>query len=125
MMANNPLTLPRDATVATVLSGLVDAEEYVRRIFERMRNGKFDQVRIGVRSCIERPDYILDEFFKDHEDPDPGQPVPMEAYSGKTHRPVSYARWKDSDNWSRAGMTTAEVQKLLGHIRGWTPRRQE
>ncbi len=114
--------MPGDATVATAFPGLVDAEEYVRRIFKRMRAGKLDQVRIGVRSGVERPDYILDEFLKDHGDPHPGQPVPMEAYNAKTHRPVSYARWEDSDNWSCVGMTTAEVQKLLGDIRDWTPR---
>ena len=120
--SKDPLTLPQDATLATALSGLVGSEEYVRRIFERMRAGKLGQVRIGVRSGVDRPDYILDELFKDADDPGQGQPVPMEAYSGKTHRPVSYARWEDSDNWSHVGMTTAEVQKLLGFIRGWSPK---
>ncbi|MFC3323336.1 hypothetical protein [Mesorhizobium cantuariense] len=85
-----------------------------------MRAAKFDQVRIGVRSGVERPDYILDEFFKVDDDPGEGQPVPMEAYSGKTHRPVSYEKWDDRGNWSTVGTTIAEVQKLLGDIRGWT-----
>ncbi|RWC25956.1 MAG: hypothetical protein EOS70_32635 [Mesorhizobium sp.] len=106
--------------MSTALPGLIDGEEYVRRIFEQMRTGKLDQVRIGVRSGVERPDYILNEFFADDGELGPGQPVPMEAYSGKTHRPVSYARWENADNWSIVGMTTAEVQRLLGEIRGWT-----
>ncbi|BCG83365.1 hypothetical protein [Mesorhizobium sp. 113-3-3] len=112
-------TLPRDSTLATVLPGLVDAEEYVRRIFERMRAGKLDQVRIGIKSGVECPDYLFDEFFKDESDPGPGQPVSMQAYNGKTHRPVSFEKWANSSNWATVGMTTVEVQRLLGDIRGW------
>jgi hypothetical protein len=115
--------LPNDATIATVVDGLAEPEEYVRRVFASMgKRSRLMQVRIGVRSDPEAPDYMLDECTGEPADPtdpnDQGQPVPMEAYNGRTHRELAFAKADDRDNWSNERMTWAQVQALLGRLRG-------
>lgn len=115
-----PPQMPSDATIATLVDRLSNPEEYVRRIFATMRECRYDQVRIGIYSNPAHPDYIFDEFFKDDDDPLPGQAVPMDAYNGRTHRQTSFNKFDNWKQWSRAGMSQKEIQQLLGNIRGFT-----
>lgn len=123
-MTAPPALSPRDATLATLAPGLADPLPFVRRIFGAME--KYHQVRVGICSDPSRPDYMIDEFMGEPDDPadpdDHGQPVPMMAFSGRTHRAVSYGRWENTDNWSSVGMTWYEVQDLLADLQG-RPRR--
>ncbi len=111
--------LPQNATLDTVVDGLAEPEEYVRQVFAHMgRRRDNRQVRIGVQSDVGAPNYMIDEFMGDPEDPDAlGQPVPMEAYNGRTHRELSFSKADDALSWSTVGMTWAEVQQLMGRIR--------
>lgn len=114
-----------DATLAKMASGLADPLPFIRRIFGMME--KYHQVRVGIGSDPTRPDYIIDEFMGEPADPlhpnDHGEPVPMMAFSGRTHRTVSYERWDNADDWSSAGMTWHDVQDLLADLQG-RPRRK-
>lgn len=111
--------LPQTATLATVVDGLAEPEEYVRRIFSQMGKRREDiQVRVSIASDTEAPDYIFDECMGEPADPDDrGHPVPMAAFSGRTHRPLSCAKTDRPLNWSTSAMSWQQVQDLLGRLR--------
>jgi hypothetical protein len=45
--------------------------------------------------------------------------VQIQAFSGKTHRPLNFDRLEDWRRWARSSMSRGEVQNLLGALRGF------
>jgi hypothetical protein len=84
------------------------------------------QVRIKTNSSPTYPDYLVEEFFYDDEDPEhPGQPVIMGLYCGRRHKAYPSSIEHDSYDdreWSRGAMNYLEVQSLIGAITGWQPK---
>ena len=93
-------TLCSDATGERVVAGIVDAEEYVRKIFEQMHSSRFDFVRISIKSDPLRPDYRIEEVF---EGDGIESLVPMDGATGR-HRRLSEAKFMDSTYWSNAAL---------------------
>lgn len=115
-------SLPHTATMESAVEGLAEPEEYVRRVFAQMgkRNANW-QVRIGITSDTEAPDYIFDECVTEPLDPtdpyDHGHPVVMMAFNGRTHRPLSEEKTGRSANWSTNGLSWEQMQALLARVR--------
>ena len=115
-------SLPHNATMESIVEGLAEPEEYVRRVFAQMGKRSANwQVRIGITSDTEAPDYIFDECVTEPLDPtdpyDHGQPVTMAAYNGRTHRPLSFEKTAHTLNWSTIGMSWEQVRELFGRLR--------
>lgn len=114
------LTLSVDATLRTVVDGLADRVEFVRRVLGQMTGfGREVQVRLGVRSNPKYPDYAIEQLFFEDDDPDhPAGSATMNIYNGRTHRDYDFDDNLDaSKNWSTDAMTFAEVQALIWDIR--------
>lgn len=112
-------TMNATPTVQTVCSGLADPISYVRRVLENMwPSGRDSIVRLSIASTTGAPDYLVEEIMLD----DVGNPigsVQIQAFSGKTHRPLNLDRLEDWRRWARSSMSRGEVQNLLGALRGF------
>jgi hypothetical protein len=114
-----PVRSPQ-ATLADVVGSGPAAIEYVRRIFSQMGRPGDMQERVALYGKTEFPDYILDELFEPDLDPDGiGQPQPMLACNGRTHRALTAENRYDYRLWADAPMSWREVQSLLGRLRGF------
>jgi hypothetical protein len=111
--------LPRNATLATVVDGLAEPEEYVRRIFAQM--GKQSEsllVRVSIVTDTEAPDYIFDECMEEPEDPNErGPTMVLAAFNGRTHKMLTDEKTERPQDWSGEAMSWKEVQDLLIGLR--------
>lgn len=112
------LSVPQDATISSIASGLKDPIEYVRRVLERMyelRRMESDiELRIGIRSGKDHPNYMFATWI---EDDDYRQSIPIAAYSGRTHKEMKIndeTFWKD---WSYTASSLEDLKTLLGTLR--------
>lgn len=112
--------LPSDCTFRSISGELKGATEFVRSAFHNMTGCNQDcQVRIALDSNVRFPDYRLEMLIEDEEG---GETIvhaqPIAVFSGRNHK----GTLSDADNlsrpWSSAAMTYAEVQRLLGELRG-------
>lgn len=115
-------SLPYSATIATVVEGLSEPEEYVRGVFSNMgKRSDGRRVRISVKSNTGAPDYIVDEQVEAPLDPDDatelGRSMPIDAFKGSTHKQLTFGKFDDATNWSTEAMTWKQVQELLGTVR--------
>ena len=109
-----------DSTIADVVGGLDKPIEYVRRVLEKLEHCKRvhgdAQVRVGVRSRAECPNYLIEyarEDMKTHKI----TVRPDAAYSGSTHRELAPRHIEDEKNWSPEEMNIPAVAALIGRLR--------
>lgn len=130
--------VPKDATIADVLSELDQPEDYVRQVFGNMtpifRQHGAAVVRIGTTGTGFSPHYRIDpgdgfnaataKFGLDGSEPDADANDYFEAhfvaFDGRNHQ--QRGEWGSGtlmeQNWSEGRMTYDEVKALLGKIRG-------
>jgi len=106
--------LASDETIATVLTKLAKPDEYVAAVFAKLRRVQREQkhnavVRIGITGTGLIPNYLI-EVDGEHG-------VRIEAFDGQTHRQFTDVAI-GSENWSQRYMTYAEMEGLLGQMRG-------
>ncbi|TIN18540.1 MAG: hypothetical protein E5Y31_25955 [Mesorhizobium sp.] len=119
-----PLLRPRSATLEDAVGFTSAGAEYVRRILAQMGKPGDTQVRIALYGDDDHPDYIIDEFFHDEDDPDSeGQPQAMFACNGRTHRLYIADHRYEYELWADTGMGVLAVRKLIGIIRGYDPKK--
>ena len=123
------MTIPDDAIVADVVTQLDNPIEYVRRVLEKLercRRAHGDaQVRIGVRSRAECPNYLIEYILEDRKSREKSVFADA-AYSGSTHRELAPKHIEDTQNWSREEMNVTAVSALIGRLRKpSTPRSYE
>jgi hypothetical protein len=113
-------TLPDDTIIADVVVQLDNPIEYVRRVLEKLercRRAKGDaQVRIGVRSRAECPNYLIEYIVEDKKSHEKSV-VADAAYSGSTHRELAPRHIEEAQNWSREEMNVTAVSALIGRLR--------
>jgi hypothetical protein len=95
------------------------AEEYVRRILQRMYEVRkeFDEpiMRISMTGDRSNPDYRLEAVYEDTRAQSTG------SYRGKSHREIAVER--DGEiSWSNDHLTLDQVAGLLGQIRQRPPK---
>jgi hypothetical protein len=115
--------LARDATLRTALPLLRVPEEYVRNVFSNMAGMFRDcQVRLFVDSNPAWPDYVIEMLFDDVVD---GEEVEVSqslaVFNGRSHQGDLTKSDDYKRLWSTAAMNWAEVQTLLGELRGILP----
>lgn len=120
------LTLPADATVASVLAGLDDPEEYVRFVRECLGKCKAaDVVRLRVVGSTRAPDFMLEEEYLAEN---ARQTVPLQWWSGRRKIEIDPDGAMSEENylegWSDADMPRKQIEALLGEIRGWGENRR-
>lgn len=109
-----------DSTIADIVDRLDKPIEYVRRVLEKLEHCRRvhgdAQVRVGVRSRAECPNYLI-EYAQ--EDKKTRKPVvyPDAAYSGSTHRELAPRHIEDEKNWSPEEMNITAVAALIGRLR--------
>lgn len=109
-----------DSTIADIVDRLDKPIEYVRRVLEKLEHCRRvhgdAQVRVGVRSRAECPNYLI-EYAQ--EDKKTRQTVvhPDAAYSGSTHRELAPRHIEDEKNWSPEEMNITAVAALIGRLR--------
>jgi hypothetical protein len=114
------LSLPLDSTLATARTGLREPVEYVRAVLEKLQACKRQygeaQVRLGVRSGTESPNYRIEDFILDdgHR-----YAMPVAAYSGKTHRELTFESCGDYRNWASSATDIGDVRELIGELRNF------
>lgn len=117
------LQLAPDATLRSIVSQLTEPEEFVRAVLFNMRGGKLDmQVRLALDTKASAPDYLLEMLFDDMIDGEEVEiPQSLVVIRGRSHKdlpsPESFFR-----PWSDVAMKYADVQQLLGEIRGILPK---
>jgi hypothetical protein len=103
---NTPTKVIRpDATILDVLPILDNAETYVRKVLDRMKeyqSGGEIVVRIGTTGTGKFPSYRLD--YAEGEI--------IQAFGGQAHRPFTDVGIIDGANWSIGSMTLEEVKRL-------------
>ena len=109
-----------DSTIADIVDRLDKPVEYVRRVLEKLEHCRRvhgdAQVRVGVRSRAECPNYLIEYAQEDkktrktvvHSDA---------AYSGSTHRELAPRHIEDEKNWSPEEMNITAVAALIGRLR--------
>ena len=114
------MTIPDDAIVADVVTQLDNPIEYVRRVLEKLercRRAHGDaQVRIGVRSRAECPNYLIEYILEDRKSREKSVFADA-AYSGSTHRELAPKHIEETQNWSREEMNVTAVSALIGRLR--------
>lgn len=114
------VSMAPDSTVADVVQTLADPVEYVRRILEKLERCRRihgnAQVRIGVRSRVECPNYLIEYLLPDARN-DHSSPHPDAAYSGSTHRELGSRHIEETMNWSPEEMNITAVSALIGRLR--------
>jgi hypothetical protein len=113
-------SLPGTATLSDVVEGLDKPVEYVRRILEKLercRRAHADaQVRIGVRSRPECPNYLIEYRVVDPKTKQ--ESIRSDAaYSGSTHRELAPRHIEEAANWSPEEMNIDSVSALIGRLR--------
>ncbi|MDX8506206.1 hypothetical protein [Mesorhizobium captivum] len=115
-----PRPIAADSTIADMVDVLDRPIEYVRRVLEKLercRRAHGDaQVRLGVRSRAECPNYLIEYVREDsktrervtHRDA---------AYSGSTHRELAPHHIEEARNWSPEEMNITAVSALIGRLR--------
>ncbi|GLS31643.1 hypothetical protein SAMN04488498_102242 [Mesorhizobium albiziae] len=112
--------IPADATIADVVDMLDKPVEYVRRVLEKLeqcRRAHGDaQVRVGVLSRSECPNYLIEAVGEDKKS---RQKIvrPDAAYSGSTHRELAPRHVEDTRNWSPEEMNITAIAALIGRLR--------
>ncbi len=121
-------TIPDDSIVADVVTQLDNPIEYVRRVLEKLercRRAHGDaQVRIGVRSRAECPNYLIEYILEDKKSREKSVFADA-AYSGSTHRELAPRHIEEAQNWSREEMNVTAVAALIGRLRKPSPRTYE
>ncbi|UCI06174.1 hypothetical protein [Mesorhizobium sp. B1-1-8] len=109
-----------DSTIADMVDVLDKPIEYVRRVLEKLERCKRAhgdaQVRLGVRSRAECPNYLIEyvrEDGKTHE----RVTLSDAAYSGSTHRELAPHHIEEARNWSPEEMNITAVSALIGRLR--------
>lgn len=107
--------LPSDVTLADILTQLDQPEEFTRRVLQTMVNyGKQHGdllLRLGITGNGRRPNYRLDSANTSQ---------PLAAIDGNSHKPFApHEDIRAPRNWSTQPMVLAEVQDVLGKIRGY------
>ncbi|MGO8074032.1 hypothetical protein AB9F41_16120 [Rhizobium leguminosarum] len=112
--------LGQNATIEMILESVPNSEEYVRQVLSNMTGmNKQCAVRIRIGGSRGSPDYIIDELFFDDDDPEhTGQPVPMKAFNGRTHKEIVDFEFYERDHWAYNGLSFREVQAILGRLLG-------
>jgi hypothetical protein len=109
-----------DSTIADVVGGLDKPIEYVRRVLEKLEHCKRvhgdAQVRVGVRSRAECPNYLI-EYAREDTKTHKITVRPDAAYSGSTHRELAPRHIEDEKNWSPEEMNITAVAALIGRLR--------
>ena len=113
-------TIPDNSIVADVVTQLDHPIEYVRQVLEKLercRRAHGDaQVRIGVRSRAECPNYLIEYILEDRKSHQKSVFADA-AYSGSTHRELAPKHIEDTQNWSREEMNVTAVSALIGRLR--------
>ena len=110
-----PSSLPRDSTLRTIVDSLSDPDRFVSKAFgvmhvEAKKHGNV-MLRLGITGTGQLPNYRIEDAAGN----------PIEAFDGNTHN-----RWPDgsvftaSETWSRQAISKAEVETLLGELRGFS-----
>jgi hypothetical protein len=111
--------LPENATLLTVRDELNEPTAYVRQALQHMWVvGRNARLRISVRTGAKAPDYLVENIT----DKDIDGLMPVEAYMGRTHRPLRSKRSLNDDYWSDASMSIEDVRLLLGEMRNFQPK---
>lgn len=114
--------LPVDATLRSIVGDLNDPKEFVRALFANMRGGQSDMgMRIALDSNPSRPDYCIEIYFEERNSAGEWEVVGssiVAEFSGRSHRELPYREDIPSRVWSHEAMTWADVQTLLGELRG-------
>lgn len=118
------MTITAESTLRTLVSGLKNPEEFVRRALGNMLECTRDcQVRVVLDSNTAFPDYVVEMLFDDVVD---GEEIehsqPTAFFKGRNHQgrliePADYDR-----PWSSEAMRFEEVQALIGELRNFTPK---
>ena len=116
-MKSNRLTIPTGSTIASIADGLKAPVEYVRNVLERLNEARREhcgdpRVRLALQSDPTAPDYEVIEIM----DYETGQPMQLAAYSGRTHKAISFEK-ADFVNWSQENCSFQEVKDLIGILR--------
>lgn len=109
-----------DATIADMVDALDKPVEYVRRVLEKLERCKRAhgdaQVRVGVRSRAEAPNYLI-EYARENAKTRERETLQDAAYSGSTHRELAPHHIAEARNWSPEEMNITAVSALIGRLR--------
>ncbi|HEY4191375.1 MAG TPA: hypothetical protein VGM46_01910 [Mesorhizobium sp.] len=109
-----------DSTVADIVEKLDKPVEYVRRVLEKLeycrRIHGDAQVRVGVLSRPECPNYLIEYIHTDKKTRETSI-RPQAAFSGSTHRELAPRHIDDPRNWSPEEMNITAVAALIGRLR--------
>lgn len=117
-MKTAQISIAQDPKLSDVVTGLNDPIEYIRNVLAVLNEhgaGRNPKVRIrwSLQSDRAAPNYQIIEIM----DAETGQPMGLEAYSGRTHRALAYNEKLALTHWSTESCSFAEVQKLIGALR--------
>lgn len=109
------MRLDPDATLRSVISSLLDPDDFVSRAFGVVHVATKEHgsvlMRLGVTGTGKLPNYRLDSAAT-------GQPIV--AIDGNNHAPwAGPSDISRPDNWSTATMTKGEIEALLGELRNF------
>lgn len=108
-------------TTLLSLKGILSVE-YVRLVLSQLQDCERSlgdaQVGVCLNGEINPPHYRIDAIM----DLDTGETERWEAFSGKTHRPLS-SRQSAHVVWSSEHMTFREVSALIGELRNYSKRK--
>ncbi|HEV7278370.1 MAG TPA: hypothetical protein VGN80_18985 [Devosiaceae bacterium] len=107
-------------TIRAAVPHLRDPESYVRSVLENLfgwRNIGWEEVRLAVNGDAAAPHYNIEAVM----DQETGEGTNFEAYSGKTHKPLS-ALQRSKVVWSTEATAHREVAELLGELRHYQPK---
>ncbi len=112
--------LPSDCDFRSISDELKNPTEFVRAALGNMAGCSQEcQVRIALDSNVRFPDYRLEMLF---EDGDGGETIihaqSIAVFSGRKHEGTLSDASNLSRPWSSAAMTYAQIQQLLGELRG-------
>jgi hypothetical protein len=109
-----------DSTIADVVERLNKPVEYVRRVLEKLEHCRRvhgdAQVRLGVLSRSECPNYLIEYALEDKKTHQMTVHADA-AYSGSTHRELAPRHIEDAKNWSPEEMNITAVAALIGRLR--------
>lgn len=112
--------LPADSTIADAVERLDKPVEYVRRVLEKLEHCRRvhgdAQVRIGVSSRPECPNYLIEYALTDRKTGETAVHADA-AYSGSTHRELAPRHIEDARSWSPEEMNITAVAALIGRLR--------
>lgn len=118
-LADTPITgqdLENFITVSSVLPSLKGPDEYLRRIYGRMRGQRPNNVCVRVRRQQNsfNPNYLIETWTGN----DRSRAMwAVGEYSGRTHKPLVPAA-RGNYYWSDFEMEFVEIEALFARIRG-------